>query len=177
MRMSENTPFWRHPGKFPPALLTFKRHLPVTKADVLLTFCTYSMWRKKPAVKTAGETSQDGVLMATMRCARRHARGHQLQIGADIESDFWLISILWPYYVLYYCSVSLEFFSHCFSRNVVKKKWTNSFFYSTTLQLQVYTSFPTLLSCWSCAMLSKAFLNDGHIFLQENHDQCKCSKI
>ena len=35
--------------------------------------------RKKPAVKTAGGTSQDGVLMATMRCARRHARGHRLQ--------------------------------------------------------------------------------------------------
>ena len=35
--------------------------------------------RKKPAVKTAGGISQDGVLMVTMRCARRHARGHQFQ--------------------------------------------------------------------------------------------------
>ena len=31
------TPSWL----VPPALLTFKRHLPVTKADVVLTFCTY----------------------------------------------------------------------------------------------------------------------------------------
>ena len=31
------TPSWQ----VPPALLTFKRHLPVTKADVLPTFCTY----------------------------------------------------------------------------------------------------------------------------------------
>ena len=53
----------------PPALLTFKRHLPVMKADVLLTFCTYI--RKKPAVKIAGGTCQDGILMATMRCTRR----------------------------------------------------------------------------------------------------------
>ena len=64
------------------ARLTFKRHLPGTKTDVLLTFCTYKVQypkKKKPAVKTAGVTSQDGILMVTMRCARRHARGHQLQ--------------------------------------------------------------------------------------------------
>ena len=30
-------------------------------------------------IRTAGGTCQDGVLKATMRCARRHARGHQLQ--------------------------------------------------------------------------------------------------
>ena len=30
-------------------------------------------------VKIAGGTCQDGVFMATMRCARRLARGHQLQ--------------------------------------------------------------------------------------------------
>ena len=64
-----NTPFWQ----VPPALLTSKQHLPVTKADVL------SYFRKKPAIKTAGGTCQDDVLMATMRCARRHARGHELQ--------------------------------------------------------------------------------------------------
>ena len=80
------TPSWL----VPPALLTFKRHLPVTKAGILLTFCTYkvlpvssiyiyiyivtgSYMRKKPPVKPAGGTSQDGVLMATMRCASRHA--------------------------------------------------------------------------------------------------------
>ena len=68
------TPYWRHLGKFLSALLTFKRHFPVTKADVLY------LYTKKPAVKTAGGTCQDGVLlMATMRCARLHARGHQLQ--------------------------------------------------------------------------------------------------
>ena len=64
----------------PPGLSTFKRHLPVTKADVVLTFCTYKGYiRKKPPVKTARGTSQDGVLMATMRCTRRHVRGHRLQ--------------------------------------------------------------------------------------------------
>ena len=43
----------------PPALLTFRRHLPVTKADVLLTFCTYKvLYAKKPAVKTTGGTCQ-----------------------------------------------------------------------------------------------------------------------
>ena len=58
----------------PPALLTFNRHLPVTKADVLY-FCT-----KKPAVKTAGGTYPiDGVGWRRLRCARRHARGHKLQ--------------------------------------------------------------------------------------------------
>ena len=95
----QNTPSIRHfdailtPSLLvPPAILTFKRHLPVTKANVVLMFCTYRSYiRKKPAVKTAGGTGQDGVLMATMKCARRHARGH----GADRESDFWLISILW----------------------------------------------------------------------------------
>ena len=49
-----------------------------------MTFCwrfvlIRSKKRKKPAVKPAGGTSQDGVLMATMRCARQHARGHRLQ--------------------------------------------------------------------------------------------------
>ena len=33
------TPSWL----VPPALLTFKRHLPVTKAGILLTFCTYKV--------------------------------------------------------------------------------------------------------------------------------------
>ena len=33
------TPSWL----VPPALLTFKRHLLVTKADVVLTFCTYKV--------------------------------------------------------------------------------------------------------------------------------------
>ena len=45
MRMFENTPFWCHPVKSPQALLTFKRHLPVTKADIL---CLY---RKKAGGK------------------------------------------------------------------------------------------------------------------------------
>ena len=34
--------------------------------------------------------------MTTMRCARRHSRGHKLK-GAEIELDFWLISILWQW--------------------------------------------------------------------------------
>ena len=33
----------------PPALLTTKRHLPVTKADVVLTFCTYKVLYTKKA--------------------------------------------------------------------------------------------------------------------------------
>ena len=50
-----------------------------------LTFCwcfvlIRSYIRKVSAVRTAGGTSQDGVLMATMRCVRRHARSHQLQM-------------------------------------------------------------------------------------------------
>ena len=63
-------------GKFP-LHLTFRRHLPVTMADVFVLIRSYM--QKKPAVKTAGGTCRDGVLMATMRCARRHARGHQHQ--------------------------------------------------------------------------------------------------
>ena len=66
------TPSWQ----VPPALLTFKRHLPVTKADVLLTFCTFSYIRKKPTVKTAGGTCQDGVLIEDI-----HFK------GADMELD------------------------------------------------------------------------------------------
>ena len=79
MRMSENTPSIRHfdaiqassPGTF----------------DLKATISSYESWcfadvlyqnTKKPAVKTAGGTCQDGVLMATMRCAGRHTRGHQL---------------------------------------------------------------------------------------------------
>ena len=67
------TPFWLVPS----ALFTFKRHFPVTKADVL--YLKGPIYGKKPAVKTAGGTSQNDVSMATMRCARGHARGHQLQ--------------------------------------------------------------------------------------------------
>ena len=49
------TPSWQ----VSPALLTFRWHLPVTKADVLLTFCTYKvLYAKKPAVKTPGGTCQ-----------------------------------------------------------------------------------------------------------------------
>ena len=65
-----------------------------------LTFCwrfvfIRSYVRKKPAVKTAGGTSQDGVLMATMRCARWHAaRGHRLQrcrqrVGLLVDLFLW----------------------------------------------------------------------------------------
>ena len=43
------TPSWL----VPPALLTFKRHSPVTKADVVLTFCTYKvLYTKKAGGKT-----------------------------------------------------------------------------------------------------------------------------
>ena len=63
-----------------PALLTFRRHWPVTKADVLLTFCTYKvLYAKKAGGKNCWGNLLGGVLMATMRCARRHARGHQHQ--------------------------------------------------------------------------------------------------
>ena len=56
------TPSW----EVPPALLTFKRHLPVTKADVLLTFCTYKvLYAKKSGSKNDGD---DEIREAT--CAR-----------------------------------------------------------------------------------------------------------
>ena len=54
------TPSWQ----VPPALLTFKRHLPVTKADDLLTFCTY----KVLYTKKAGIDGDDE--MREARCAR-----------------------------------------------------------------------------------------------------------
>ena len=47
------TPSWQ----VPPALLTFKRHLPVTKANVFV------LMYEKAGVETAGGTCQDGVLM------------------------------------------------------------------------------------------------------------------
>ena len=83
----QNTPsirhFWRHIDaiwQVSPALLTFRRHLPVTKADVLLTFCTYKvLYTKKAGGKNCRGNLLGGVLMETMRCARRHARGHQHQ--------------------------------------------------------------------------------------------------
>ena len=58
--------------------MTFKQHLPVTKADVL------SYIRKKPAFKTAGGTCQDDVLMTYWwridgDDEMRHGRGHELQ--------------------------------------------------------------------------------------------------
>ena len=79
----QNTPSIRHfdailtpSWQVSPALLTFRRHLPVTKADVLLTFCTYKvLYAKKPSGKNYRGNLPGGVLMATMRCARRHARG------------------------------------------------------------------------------------------------------
>ena len=84
------TPSWQ----VSPALLTFRRHLPVTKADVLLTFCTYKvLYAKKPGGKNYRGNLPGGVLMATMRCARRHARGHQHQrrrhgVGLLIDHSF-----------------------------------------------------------------------------------------
>ena len=50
--------------------------------------------RKKPAVRTAGGICQDGVLMATMRCARRHVRGHQLLLH---RVGLLIVSILCPW--------------------------------------------------------------------------------
>ena len=70
MRMSE----YAHPGKFP------RRFWPLSDTCRLrkLTFCTKAdvLYTKKPVAKTAGGTCQDGVhvLVAMMRCARRHAR-------------------------------------------------------------------------------------------------------
>ena len=109
----QNTPFWRHIDAIltpswlvPPALLTFKRHLPVLKAYVLLTFCTYKvLYTKNAGGKNCMGTSQDGVLMATMRCARQHARGHWLQrcrqrVGllVDLFCDLGLCMLcIWKY--------------------------------------------------------------------------------
>ena len=73
MRMSENTP----------SILPSPPHFwPLCDICWLrkLTICwRFALKYEKPAVKTAGETCQNGVLMATMRCARRHALEHQLQ--------------------------------------------------------------------------------------------------
>ena len=63
--------------------------MPVTKADVLLTFCTYKvLYAKKAGGKNCLGNLLGGVLMATMRCARREDTNIK---GADTESDFWLI--------------------------------------------------------------------------------------
>ena len=66
-------------GKFPRRFLTFRRHLPVTKANVFLTFCTYKVvYAKKAGGKNCRGNLLGGILMATMRCAK-DARGHQHQ--------------------------------------------------------------------------------------------------
>ena len=83
----QNTPSIRHfdailtpSWQVSPALLTFRRHFPATKADVLLTFCTYKvLYAKKTGSRNYRGNLPGGVLMATMRCARRHAREHQHQ--------------------------------------------------------------------------------------------------
>ena len=89
------TPYWRHPGKSPPALLTFKRHLPVTKPDVLLMFYTYKVLYTK---KSGGKNCRGNLPGWRIRWRRWHARGDMREDinfkGADIESGFWLISIL-----------------------------------------------------------------------------------
>ena len=68
-----NTPFWCHSGKFPGTFDILSDICRLQKP----TFCTYI--QKSRRSKLPGETCQDGVLKATMRCARRHARGHRLQ--------------------------------------------------------------------------------------------------
>ena len=85
------TPSWLVPSE----LLTFQRHFPATKANVLLTFCTYKvLYTKKAGGKNCRGTSQ------TMRCARTSTS------KVPTESDFWLISIL---------SISSQFFPSYFS--------------------------------------------------------------
>ena len=88
------TPSWQ----VPPALLTLNRHLPVTKADVLLTFCTKI--RKSRRSKLPGELARMACWYWWHRWRRWGARGDMREDinfnGADRESDFWLISILWP---------------------------------------------------------------------------------
>ena len=102
-----NTPYWRHPGKFP-------RHFwPLSDICRLrrLTFCMYLarylgrgfelshldvnrlLYTKKASgKKLPGELRE--------RFARRHLGDMRENInfkGADIELDFWSISILWPW--------------------------------------------------------------------------------
>ena len=81
------TPSWL----VPPALLTFKRHLLVTKADIVLTFCTY----KVLYTRKAGGKNCPGELARMAYGGRRwDARGDIREDidfkGADRESDFWL---------------------------------------------------------------------------------------
>ena len=92
------TPSWQ----VSPALLTFRRHLPATKADILLTFCTYKVLYAR---KTGGQNYRGNllgdVLMATMRCARQHARGHQHQrrrhgVGLLVDYLFCASNERWP---------------------------------------------------------------------------------
>ena len=73
---------------------TSKRHFPLRMLTLCWCFVLISSYiRKKPPVKTAGETSQDAY-----RWRRWEARGDMREEihfkGADAESDFWLISIL-----------------------------------------------------------------------------------
>ena len=104
-----NTPFWRHPDKFPPALLTFKRHLPVTKADVLY------LYTKKAGGKNCREN-----LIARMEYwwRRWDAWGDMREDinfkGADIEVDFWLISILSQgSHLVSFSNTSVHTCTHC----------------------------------------------------------------
>ena len=75
-----NTPFCRHIRAIlvsSQALLTFKRHLSVTKTDVL-----YLCMKKSGGQNCRGNIQGwriDGVGWSRLRCARRHARGHKFQ--------------------------------------------------------------------------------------------------
>ena len=79
-----NMPFWRHIDTI---LASSRCTFDLAGYDICrlrrLTFCwrfvlIRSYIRKKLAVRTAGGTCQDGILMAMMRCVRWHAWG-QLQ--------------------------------------------------------------------------------------------------
>ena len=90
-----NMPFWRHIDTI---LASSPCTFDLAGYDICrlrrLTFCwrfvlIRSYIRKKLAVRTAGGTCQDGILMATMRCARTQTS------KVPTQSDFWFISILW----------------------------------------------------------------------------------
>ena len=106
----QNTPsirhFWRHIDaiwQVSPALLTFRRHLPVTKADVLLTFCTYQVLYAK---KVGGKNCRGELARWRIDCMRIDgddemreatcARTPTSKVPTRSRTSGWLF-ILWLY--------------------------------------------------------------------------------
>ena len=116
----QNTPSIRHfhailtpSWQVPPALLIFKRHLSVTKADVLLTFSTYKVLYGKEAGGKIFLGNQPGWRID----GDDEIREDNDFKGADRESDFCLIySVIERIFLINVFSQSLSTLSTCSSQ-------------------------------------------------------------